>query len=692
LIAPFLYVLLFIESQNIQIFIFLYTIYSLFSFIILRHVNPSNLRLTTAIASFFPFAFDSKLFKFYPEIFVVLNRLCINMHFFFIFHIMALSLSLPFPTRLSFLGKILRIIKIEELELMFILFNMLFFIFLLWLYSYIDVTTLFISIYVACFYLVVILLINKWQQFKEDFYILTPVLLLSTGCIILSIGIFGIVIPFYIIIITLAIMVSIFIGIPLGHQIITFLFNSDKKKIFESTVELVIIGFFIILFMLTLYFIIFPIAYIIGSIFALFYFYLLMNFIELGKIISAIIYIIIISFLLLIIIILIIQYFYNLRKLLVPNNSLLHRYSHLHRQNIEDVVQIFYDETLHKHRLFILQYIRTSNSSLPKKKKAVIKMINEEEKSENRSEEIIDTLFKIYQELKREQRQTKLMVNTFSISQIKSFDFIDLKIENNYSAVLSPIDSAHQQLLNWLKGETPAKPSIDKLLIHQWQDYEIGIGLKYSGQMGGDFYDLFQLTPDANNQIGIIVGDLAGHGVETALNLSKTHNFWVETDLNQDVLTTMRAFEQNFKTTFQLFPNREGCELCYLQIKNQEITLSRAGLHLGLIKDNQWQTLATTQDENFGSIGKWSSNPVKRYTHVELKAGETLIVYTDGLFENANQNGEQFGQDNFKQLLLQQQNLDMNTLIDTVFRTVYEYCQPEAIEDDETLLVIRRKA
>ncbi|MEK8015884.1 MAG: SpoIIE family protein phosphatase, partial [Candidatus Parabeggiatoa sp.] len=66
------------------------------------------------------------------------------------------------------------------------------------------------------------------------------------------------------------------------------------------------------------------------------------------------------------------------------------------------------------------------------------------------------------------------------------------------------------------------------------------------------------------------------------------------------------------------------------------------------------------------------------------------IVYTDGLFENANQNGEQFGQDNFQQLLLQHQHLDMNSLIDTVFKAVYEHCHPEPIEDDETLLVIRR--
>jgi hypothetical protein len=127
-----------------------------------------------------------------------------------------------------------------------------------------------------------------------------------------------------------------------------------------------------------------------------------------------------------------------------------------------------------------------------------------------------------------------------------------------------------------------------------------------------------------------------------------------------------------------------------VQLKENEITLSRAGLHLGLIRDNQWHKIALPPHENFCALGKWESLPVKRYTRVELKAYDTLIVYTDGLFENRNQHGEQFCQDKLIDLFLAQHRLEMNTFIDTVFSTVYEHCQPEPIEDDETLLVIRR--
>ncbi len=152
----------------------------------------------------------------------------------------------------------------------------------------------------------------------------------------------------------------------------------------------------------------------------------------------------------------------------------------------------------------------------------------------------------------------------------------------------------------------------------------------------------------------------------------------------------MRAFKQNFKTTFHPFSNNEGCELCYVQLKENEITLSRAGLHLGLIREHQWHEIALPPHEGFCALGNWQNVPVKRYTRVELKADDTLIVYTDGLFENTNQHGEQFGEDKLKALFLAQHRLEMNTFIDTVFRTVYEHCQPEQIEDDETLLVIRR--
>ena len=396
-------------------------------------------------------------------------------------------------------------------------------------------------------------------------------------------------------------------------------------------------------------------------------------------------------------------YHYSIIANLFPNWWFSRRYKHLFNQDVDIIYQSFHDEPSRQGRKSILQFIPTSDSSPNQKLKALARMMeHEKQDKDNVSHEVVDAISQIRQIIQK-QRQTQSIGNVSPIGQtidkIMDFDFTDPILENNRTATLSPIDSARQQLLEWLKGETPENPSIDKLLIQQWNDYEIGIGLKYSGQMGGDFYDLFQLPRSTNadnkmglfiSNFGLLVGDLTGHGVETAVNLSKTHNFWAETDLSQDAITTMRAFEQNFKTTFHPFSNDEGCELCYVQLKENEITLSRAGLHLGLIREHQWHTIALPPDENFCALGNWPSLPVKRYTRVELKAYDTLIVYTDGLFENRNQHGEQFGEDKLIDLFLAQHRLEMNTFIDTVFRTVYEHCQPEPIEDDETLLVIRR--
>jgi hypothetical protein len=130
----------------------------------------------------------------------------------------------------------------------------------------------------------------------------------------------------------------------------------------------------------------------------------------------------------------------------------------------------------------------------------------------------------------------------------------------------------------------------------------------------------------------------------TISNLCLQFLFWAETDLSQDVLTTMRAFEQNFKKTFHPFPKYEGCELCYLQLKDNVITLSNSGLHLGMIQNKHWHSLANSPDENFGGFKKARCNPVKRETRVELQPGNLIVVYTDGLFGNENSNGERFGE------------------------------------------------
>lgn len=372
-----------------------------------------------------------------------------------------------------------------------------------------------------------------------------------------------------------------------------------------------------------------------------------------------------------------------------------------YQEDILIIFQAFVNEPTPKGREFILQFILTSPSPPDQKWEILAKMTEDEKKRNNTSQEVLDDIYKIRQEIRQSQRQKigeEVSIAQNSLPNVTSFDFVDPTLENNRTTTFSPIDSARQQLLDWLKGETPVNPSIDKLLIYKLQDYEIGFGLKYSKQMGGDFYDLFQL-PTANtdkqmgvfiSDFGLLVGDLTGHGVETAVNLSKTHNFWKETDLNQDVVTTMRAFEQNFKTTFTPFPKYEGCELCYLQLKGNEITLSNSGLHLGLIKNKQWHCLADSPDENFGGFKKAPCNPVKRCTCVELQAGEMLVIYTDGLFGNANQDGERFGEERLQQLFLADQSTDLNTLIETVFETVYQHCLPEELEDDETLLVIRR--
>ena len=42
-------------------------------------------------------------------------------------------------------------------------------------------------------------------------------------------------------------------------------------------------------------------------------------------------------------------------------------------------------------------------------------------------------------------------------------------------------------------------------------------------EIGGDFYDFFEMSSDEGKEMGVIIGDVSGHGIPGALLMSAAH-------------------------------------------------------------------------------------------------------------------------------------------------------------------------
>jgi sigma-B regulation protein RsbU (phosphoserine phosphatase) len=84
--------------------------------------------------------------------------------------------------------------------------------------------------------------------------------------------------------------------------------------------------------------------------------------------------------------------------------------------------------------------------------------------------------------------------------------------------------------------------------------------------------------------------------------------------------------------------------------------------------------------------------PFSRYAEeeIELRSGDMLVAYTDGVVEPENPYGEQFGEDRLKDLLVKHGGQASQEIIARVMEAVEQWTGSTELQDDMTMLVVRR--
>jgi len=72
---------------------------------------------------------------------------------------------------------------------------------------------------------------------------------------------------------------------------------------------------------------------------------------------------------------------------------------------------------------------------------------------------------------------------------------------------------------------------------------------------------------------------------------------------------------------------------------------------------------------------------------VELHSGDCLVLYTDGVTEARNSDGEEFGEERLQELLILGHRLHATELRDRVMSAVKEFSEGQS-HDDATLMVL----
>ena len=215
--------------------------------------------------------------------------------------------------------------------------------------------------------------------------------------------------------------------------------------------------------------------------------------------------------------------------------------------------------------------------------------------------------------------------------------------------------------------------------------FDIGARMVAARMVGGDFYDVFPLGPD---RLGVVIGDVSGKGMPAALFMALVSSL-----LRAEALRGDTTPEQALRIVNRHLLSRDArsmfVTLLYgvLGRETREFAFVRAGHEMPLLLDAAG-TLLTPEMGRGHALGLFL-NPVLDIQAVQLPAGGTLLLYTDGVNEAMDAHGQLFGTERIVAAMRGARQASAQQLCDQIVQVVTEYRGLAAQADDITLVAVR---
>ena len=220
--------------------------------------------------------------------------------------------------------------------------------------------------------------------------------------------------------------------------------------------------------------------------------------------------------------------------------------------------------------------------------------------------------------------------------------------------------------------------------LPQFPNWELAARWKTARQVGGDFYDVFDL-PD--NRLGLFIADVADKGVPAALFMALTRTL-----VRAAVIENTSPAEAMKRVNDLLIPDtRQGMFVtavyAVLDIENDELTYVIAGHNppIWVKRDGTIERLTRTAI----ALGVVIGEPVQQRT-IKLGPGDKVFLYTDGLTESFNVDGEFYGETRLIDAITSNESDSASNLLDVVEKSLLNFVQDMPPADDLTMLVLRR--
>lgn len=205
--------------------------------------------------------------------------------------------------------------------------------------------------------------------------------------------------------------------------------------------------------------------------------------------------------------------------------------------------------------------------------------------------------------------------------------------------------------------------------------------------VGGDFYDFFRLNED---HIGLVMADVSGKGIPAAIFMAVSRTLVrtvgmqgyspEETLRKSNELLASESVDCMFVTVFYAIYNIKTGDIQYCNGGHNSPYILRAN-----------GTIEQLPISPNGIVGVVEGLEFKG-AETHLDAGDTIIMYTDGVNEAINNQEEEYGDARMEETLKSLNGKTCREMIDGQLASVNAFAGEAEQSDDITIMAVRRKA
>jgi sigma-B regulation protein RsbU (phosphoserine phosphatase) len=222
----------------------------------------------------------------------------------------------------------------------------------------------------------------------------------------------------------------------------------------------------------------------------------------------------------------------------------------------------------------------------------------------------------------------------------------------------------------------------------QVSGWEFATRWKPAREVAGDYYDFI---PGQGGELGLVIGDVSDKGMHSALFMAVTRSIVrasvshasapVEGIANANRLVYGDSAGGMFVTLFYVLLRPETDEVTYVNAGHNPPLLYRQS-------SAEQEPLAELMPTG-SALGILEDFPFEQRT-VCLESGDCMVLYTDGVTDAIRGDGERFGMERLRQVVLQNLPSSATEIVTAVEAAVGEFADSAAQFDDMAIVVAKR--